>query len=124
MLLKIRKSKAIHFKSNDTPKGRLINLSSHLYINLHQVTELSHYTLKQTQEMRTLDGTSQVVLESGTKVLHFTLVPTFASYPDKQDPQRRIHERRFYTVYFTPEAQQDYAVVRQVLNGQVFNNDD
>lgn len=124
MLIKIRKSKALYFKSNDTPKGRLVNLSSQLYINLHQITELSDYTLKQALEMKNLDGSASITLESGTKVLHFTLVTTFASYPDKYEPQRRIHERRFYTIYFLPEAMQEYVALRQVINSQILNADE
>lgn len=120
MLIKISKSSAIHFKTNDTPKGRLVKLSSHLYLNLHQITELSHYTLKTAQEKQSIDG-SKLVLPAETKVLHITLAPTFASYPDKTDKERRIHERRFYTLHYLPEAIQDYLAVRQALNGQILN---
>ena len=120
MLIKISKSSAIHFKTNDTPKGRLVKLSSHLYLNLHQITELSHYTLKTPQEKQSIDG-SKLLLPADTKVLHISLAPTFASYPDSKDPERRIHERRFYTLHYLPEAIQDYLAVRQALNGQILN---
>ncbi len=122
MLLKIRKSSAIYFVTNDTPKGRLINLSSHLYLNLHQITELSHYTLKTPLEKQTVDG-KKLTLSADTKVLHVTLAPTFASFPDNKSKDRRIHERRFYTLHFLPEAIQEYLAIRQALNGQILNDD-
>jgi len=122
MLLKIRKSSAIYFITNDTPKGRLINLSSHLYLNLHQITELSHYTLKTSLDKQSLDG-KKLTLTPETKVLHLTLAPTFASYEDSKDKKRRIHERRFYTLHFLPESIQEYLAIRQALNGQILNDD-
>lgn len=122
MLLKIRKSSAIYFITNDTPKGRLINLSSHLYLNLHQITELSHYTLKSPLDKQHLDG-KKLTLPPETKVLHLSLAPTFASYEDSQDKKRRIHERRFYTLHFLPESIQEYLAIRQALNGQILNDD-
>ncbi|WP_114417445.1 hypothetical protein [Marinospirillum perlucidum] len=122
MLLKIRKSSAIYFITNDTPKGRLINLSSHLYLNLHQITELSHYTLKSSLEKQNHQG-KKLTLTPDTKVLHITLAPTFASYEDKKDKDRRLHERRFYTLHFLPEALDEYLAIRQALNGQILNND-
>lgn len=122
MLLKIRKSSAIYFITNDTPKGRLINLSSHLYLNLHQITELSHYTLKTPLDKQSLDG-KKLTLTPDTKVLHVTLAPTFASYEDSKQNGRRIHERRFYTLHFLPEALQEYLALRQALNGQILNDD-
>jgi len=78
MLLKIRKSSAIYFITNDTPKGQLINLSSHLYLNLHQITELSHYTLKTSLDKQSLDG-KKLTLTPETKVAsdsgaHFCLL--------------------------------------------------
>ncbi|NLW04033.1 MAG: hypothetical protein GX029_02225 [Pseudomonadaceae bacterium] len=122
MLIKFRKSSVIYFKTNDTPKDRLINLSSHIYLNLQQVTELSHYTLKTDSEKLSLDGKS-VRLLAETKVIHFTMTPTFASYPDSKDKERRIHERRFYTLYYPPESIQEYLALRQALNGNILNND-
>lgn len=123
MLLKIRRSSAIYFITNDTPKGRLINLSSHLYLNLHQITELSHYTLRTALEKQSLDG-QKLILTPETKVLHVTLAPTFASWEETKDKKnRRIHERRFYTLHFLPEALQEYLAIRQALNGQILNDD-
>ncbi|MDR9468107.1 hypothetical protein [Marinospirillum sp.] len=122
MLLKIRKSSAIYFITNDTPKGRLINLSSHLYLNLHQITELSHYTLKTSLDKQSVDG-KKLTLTPDTKVLHLSMAPTFASYEDKAEKGRRLHERRFYTLHFLPEAIQEYLAIRQALNGQILNDD-
>ncbi len=122
MLLKIRKSSAIYFKTNDTPKDTLINLSSHLYLNLHQITELSHYTLKTSLEKKTPER-KKLLLAPETKVIHLSLAPTFASYDDPKNSGRRIHERRFYTLHFLPEAIQDYLAIRQALNGQILNDD-
>lgn len=122
MLIKIRKSSVIFFKTNDTPKDRLINLTSHLYLNLRQVTQLSHYTLKSDSEKLSIDGKS-VRLFAETKVIHFTMSPTFASYPDSKNNERRLYERRFYTLYFPPESIQEYLALRQVLNGNILNND-
>jgi len=122
MLIKIRKSSVIYFITNDTPKDRLINLSSHIYLNLHQITELSHYTLKSDSEKLSLDG-KKIQLPAETKVIHFTMAPTFSSYPDPKHEVRRIHERRFYTFYYLPESIQDYLALRQALNGIILNND-
>jgi len=122
MLIKIRKSSVIYFITNDTPKDRLINLSSHIYLNLHQITELSHYTLKSDSEKLSLDG-KKVKLPAETTVIHFTMTPTFSSYPDSKHPERRIHERRFYTFYYLPESIQEYLALLQALNGNILNND-
>ncbi|SFX72777.1 hypothetical protein [Marinospirillum alkaliphilum] len=122
MFIKIRKSNAIYFKTNDTPKGRLVNLSSHLYLNLHQITELSHYTLKSPLEKQSVDG-KPLTLPAETKVVHLMLAPTFASYPDSKDSERRIHERRFYTLHYLPESLDEYLAIRQALNGFILNND-
>lgn len=122
MLIKIRKSSAIYFVTNDTPKGRLINLSSHLYLNLHQITELSHYTLKSALNKQHLDG-KKLILPEDTKVLHLSLAPTFATFEDGQGSKRWVNERLFYTLHFLPEAIQEYLAIRQALNGQILNND-
>lgn len=122
MLIKIHKSSVIYFITNDTPKDRLINLSSHIYLNLHQITELSHYTLKSDSEKLSLDG-KKIKLPAETTVIHFTMAPTFSSYPDSKHPERRIHERRFYTFYYLPESIQEYLSLLQALNGSLLNND-
>lgn len=121
MLINIGKSSVIYFNTNDTPQGRLINLSSHLYLNLQQITELSHYTIKSATQKTTLDG-KPLQVPAETKVIHFSMAPTFASYTDPKDKDRRIHERRFYTVYFLPESIQEYLALQQTLNGKILNN--
>lgn len=121
MFIKIRKSSVIYFNTNDTPQGRLINLSSHLNLNLQQITELSHYTIKSATDRVSLDG-KPLKIPAETKVIHFTMAPTFASYTDPTDKDRRIHERRFYTLYFLPESIQDYLALRQALNGKTLND--
>lgn len=121
MLIKVHKSSVVYFKTNDTPKDRLINLSSHIYLNLQQITELSHYTLKSATKTLSLDG-KPVYLGADTNVIHFTMSPTFAVFTDSKDKSRQIHERRFYTLYYTPESIQDYLALRQVLNNHILNN--
>lgn len=121
MLINIRKSSVIYFNTNDTPQGRLINLSSHLYLNLQQITELSHYTITSATQRLSLDG-KPLQVPAETKVIHFTMAPTFASYTDSKDKDRRIHERRFYTIYFLPEAVQNYLALLQALNGKTLNS--
>lgn len=120
MLIKIRKSSVIYFTTNDTPQGHLINLSSHLYLNLQQITELSHYTIKSPVQRLSLDG-KPLQVPAETKVIHFTMAPTFSSYPDPKGKDRRIHERRFYTLYYLPESIQEYLALRQALNGNILN---
>lgn len=121
MLIKVHKSSVVYFKTNDTPKDRLINLSSHIYLNLQQITELSHYTLKSARETLSLDG-KPIHLSADTNVIHFTMSPTFAVYTDSKDKNRQIHERRFYTLYYTPEGLDEYLALRQVLNSNILNN--
>ncbi|MAC46037.1 hypothetical protein [Oceanospirillum beijerinckii] len=125
MFLKIRKNCGIYMQNNESGKRVIAPVSSHFYINLQLVTEISSYSLKEPKEKQQLDS-STLLLPPGTCVLHFTMNSNFSSSKEKvkgEEGKRHLFEKVFYTLYFLPDNMVEYERLKSAIDQNTQNRD-
>ncbi len=125
MFLKIRKNCGIYMQNNESGKKVIVPVSSHFYINLQLVTEISSYTLKEPKEKQQIDGFT-LPIPPGTRVLHFTMSSNFSSTKEKTksgDSKRLLFEKVFYTLYFLPDNIGEFDRLKASIDQSTLNRD-
>jgi len=125
MFLKIRKNCGIYMQNNESGKKVIVPVSSHFYINLQLVTEISSYTLKEPKEKQQIDG-FMLPIPPGTRVLHFTMSSNFSSTKEKTksgDSKRLLFEKVFYTLYFLPDNIGEFDRLKASIDQSTLNRD-
>lgn len=125
MFLKIRKNCGIYMQNNESGKKVIVPVSSHFYINLQLVTEISSYTLKDPKEKQLIDG-SALPIPPGSRVLHFTMNANFASSKEKvkgDEGKRVLFEKFFYTLYFLPDNLAEFERLKTAIDQSTLNRD-
>ncbi|MDX1319853.1 MAG: hypothetical protein R3204_04935 [Oceanospirillum sp.] len=125
MFLKVRKNCGIYMQNNESGKKVIAPVSSHFYINLNLVTEISAYTLKDPKDKQQLDG-STFPIPPGTHVLHFTMSSNFSSTKEKikgEDSKRALFEKMFYTLYFLPDNTVEFERFKSAIDQSTLNRD-
>lgn len=125
MFLKVRKNCGIYMQNNESGKKVIVPVSSHFYLNLHLVTEISSYSLKEAKTKQDLEGRN-MALPPGTRVLHFTLGSNFSSRKEKvkgTESKRALFEKVFCTLYFLPDNLAEFERFRQAIEQSTLNRD-
>lgn len=125
MFLKVRKNCGIYMQNNESGKKVVAPVSSHFYINLHLVTEISSYSLKEPKNRHLLDGTLMMI-PPGTRVLHFTMSSNFSSSKEKikgAEGKRHLFEKVFYTLYFLPDNLTEFDRLKSAIDQGTLNRD-
>lgn len=125
MFLKIRKNCGIYMQNNESGKKVIVPVSSHFYINLQLVTEISSYSLKEPKEKQQIDG-SMMLIPPGTHVLHFTMNSNFSSSKEKvkgEEGKRHLFEKVFYALYFLPDNMVEYERLKSAIDQNTQNRD-
>ena len=125
MFLKVRKNCGIYMQNNESGKKVIAPVSSHFYINLNLVTEISSYSLKDPKEKQQLNG-SLFVLPPGTRVLHFTMSSNFSSSKEKikgEDGKRVLFEKMFCTLHFLPDNPNEFERLKNAIDQSTLNRD-
>lgn len=125
MFLKVRKDCGIYMQNNESGKKVIVPVSSHFYINLQLVTEISSYTLKDPKTKQLINGDSLPIPPS-TRVLHFTMSSNFSSSKEKvkgEDSKRALFEKVFYTLYFLPENSVEFERFKNAIDQSTLNRD-
>jgi len=125
MFLKIRKNCGIYMQNNESGKKVIAPVSSHFYINLNLVTEISSYSLKDPKEKQLIDGNT-LPLPPGSRVLHFTMSSNFSSSKEKvkgEDAKRVLFEKMFCTLYFQPDNLVEFERLKSAIDQSTLNRD-
>jgi len=125
MFVKVRKNCGIYMQNNESGKKVIAPVSSHFYINLQLVTEISSYTLKEPKTRQLLDG-SILAIPPATRVLHFTMSSNFSSSKEKikgADGKRHLFEKVFYTLYFLPDNLIEFDRLKNAIDQSTLNRD-
>ncbi|OOV88505.1 hypothetical protein [Oceanospirillum linum] len=125
MFLKVRKNCGIYMQNNESGKKVIAPVSSHFYINLNLVTEISSYSLKDPKEKQLLDGNT-LPIPPGSRVLHFTMSSNFSSSKEKikgEDGKRALFEKMFYTLFFLPDNYVEFERLKNAIDQSTLNRD-
>ena len=125
MFLKIRKNCGIYMQSNEGGKKVIAPVSSHFYINLRLVTEISSYTLKDPKDKQLISG-GTLPIPPSTRVLHFTMSSNFSSSKEKikgEEGKRTLFEKVFYTLYFLPDNIVEFERIKSAIDQSTLNRD-
>jgi len=125
MFLKVRKNCGIYMQSNESGKKVIAPVSSHFYINLRLVTEISSYTLKDPKDKQLIGG-GTLPIPPSTRVLHFTMSSNFSSSKEKikgEEVKRALFEKVFYTLYFLPDNIVEFERIKSAIDQSTLNRD-
>lgn len=124
MFIKVRKNSHIYMQNNDTGKDAIVPVTSHFYLNLQQVAELSTYTLKEAKEKSALDGKT-ISIPKSTRVVHLKMCYNHGSnrLNNKENaPKSSQFVKAYYTLFFLPDSS-EYERFRSALDKFTANAD-
>lgn len=121
MFIKIKKNCGIYMEHNGLDKQHLVPVTSNFLLNLEQVAEVSFYTIKEKKLRYDLEN-HEFAIPPHTRVIHLQMSYAYATLKENiKGNKGRLVERCYYKLYFMPEQDGQYEVLRGKIEEHVLN---